>query len=87
MAGIKRTSIIKPTEPPSAKDRSQVDFCRFPPASTGNQPIKGISFQTLLGIATEVCGRTITELTQVTSRGELDRIRERVKEYGRDITR
>jgi hypothetical protein len=66
---------------PMAKDRQTLDFSRFLIHVTADGgPVPGISYLTMLRIATEVCGREITELTQVKTKAELKRIAAKVKE-------
>jgi hypothetical protein len=81
MAGIRASSIIKSKNHaiPTARDRASLDFSRYPPKPTEKQPTKGISFQALLEIASNVCGRRITELTQVTSVSDMKEIRRRMR--------
>ena len=75
--GIK--NIKQPAETPTKGDREAVDFSRFQFRS-GNemQPVRGVSFGRTLEIASVVCKRKITELTQVRSKREMKEIRRRV---------
>jgi len=79
MVGIRASQFYKQPTVATARDRASLDFSRYPPKPTDKQPTKGISFQTLLAIASSVCGRRITELTQVTSVSDMKEIRRRMR--------
>jgi hypothetical protein len=60
---------------PTVKDREALDFGRYlhPPKFDG-QPAPGLPYQQLLSIATTVCKRTIHDLGEVKTKGEVKKI-------------
>jgi hypothetical protein len=85
---IKRTELAQPKAIAlSRRDRESLDFARF--FGRGNNehgPIPGMRYALLLRIASEICNRPIRELTEIKSRSEAKRIRERIRleKYGRE---
>lgn len=80
MGGIRRSLLVKPTEAPTSKDRELVDFSRFPFFSNNQmQPVMGVSYSRLLEIATGVCRRKITELTEIRTKAQLEKVRRLVR--------
>lgn len=79
MAGIRASAFIKPEAPATVKDRERLDFSRYANKPQDKQPTKRIPFTVLLSVASHICGRPITELTQLSS-GEIGKIRRRLRD-------
>lgn len=78
----------KITVKPTKRDRSALDFSRFhSDYFNGCEPQRGVSYERLLAIATEVCGYEIRDLSQVWSKKAMERIKMRLKEEKKDEER